>query len=217
MADKTETVTLNQGAGSADETLTRKWIDQGDGTHAEKVAAELVIGDVTVGKVDQGAAGSEDWPVVPHGLTKNIDVTPTLSVGGSYVTGDYVGTTGAAMEFALAARANGGTGWVLGALLENNAAESIPMELWLFDAAPTPPTDSAAWSISDADAKKCIGVLTFGVETSWVLSALNGVCRSPAVAIPFTCAGDSRSLYGCLVARGSLTGAPTVRLNIAQD
>lgn len=41
MADKTETVNLNKGAGNADETLTRKWIDQGDGTHAEKVAAEF--------------------------------------------------------------------------------------------------------------------------------------------------------------------------------
>lgn len=150
------------------------------------------------------------------GLTKNIDVTPNLSVGGSYVTGDFVGTSGVPMEFALAGRENGSTGWVLGALLENNVAESIAMELWLFDATVTPPADSAAWTISDADAKKCIGVLKFAAA-DWCLSALNGVVRTAPAAIPFTCAPTSQSLYGCLVARGTLTGAVTVRLNIAQD
>lgn len=60
MADKTETVVLNK-SGAGNETVTRKWIDQGDGTHAEKVAAELVLGDVVIGEVDQGAAGAEEW------------------------------------------------------------------------------------------------------------------------------------------------------------
>lgn len=45
MANKTETVVLNKGAGVADEVVTREWVDQGDGTHAEKVAAELIAGE----------------------------------------------------------------------------------------------------------------------------------------------------------------------------
>ena len=151
------------------------------------------------------------------GHTTNITVTPTLTVHANYVTGDYVGTSGTPMTFALAARVDAGTGWVLGALLENDVAEAIAMELWLFDATVTPPDDSAAWTISDADAKKCIGVLKFAAA-DWTQSALNAVCRSAAVMIPFTCGAASKSLFGCLVARGTLTSTGvTVRLNVLQD
>ncbi|RPJ29458.1 MAG: hypothetical protein EHM33_01005 [Chloroflexi bacterium] len=168
------------------------------------------IGDVTLlaGEAHVGQVG---------GNTKNIDVTPTLTVHADYVTGDFVGTSGTPITFTDAARVNAGTGWVIGALLENDVAEAIACELWLFDATVTPPADSAAWSISDADAKKCIGVIKFPAA-DWVQSALNAVCRSAVYAIPFTCGAASKNLFGCLVTRGTLTSTGlTVRLNVAQD
>jgi hypothetical protein len=176
---------------------------------------DRVRGDATNGMKVQASA-SENHIGSVTGLSKNITVTPTLSVGTTYATGDYVGTSGTPIDFALAARVDAGTGWVVGALLENDVAEAIAMELWLFDTTVTPPTDSAAWSISDADAKKCIGVLKFD-SSGWCLSALNAVCRSTTIALPFTCGAASKSIYGCLVARGSLTGALTIRLNVSQD
>lgn len=50
MADKTEIVTLNKGAGSADETVTREWVDLGDGTHVLKQAVTLgtYLGDQVI-------------------------------------------------------------------------------------------------------------------------------------------------------------------------
>jgi hypothetical protein len=48
MANKTETVTLNKGAGVTDETVTQTWVDQGDGTHAPKAVATLSGEDVTL-------------------------------------------------------------------------------------------------------------------------------------------------------------------------
>lgn len=153
---------------------------------------------------------------VSGGITKTISVTPTLSVGSGYATGDYVGTTGTPITFTDAARVNNGSGWVLGALLENNTAEAIAMELWIFDSTVTPPTDSAAWSISDADAAKCKGVLKFEAA-NWCQSALNAVCRSTSQVIPFVTGAASKDLFGCLVARGSLTGPVTVRLDVDQN
>lgn len=41
MADKTETVSLNKGAGTADETVAQTWVDLGDGTYAPKSVATL--------------------------------------------------------------------------------------------------------------------------------------------------------------------------------
>jgi hypothetical protein len=149
--------------------------------------------------------------------TQVIKVTPTLTVHASYVTGDYVGTSASAMEFASASNIGEWTGTIVDAVLIDYAVQSIATELWLFSSAPTPPADSAAWSISDADAAKCIGVVAFPAA-SYYASALNSVCRAGNVVMPFK--ATSGSIYGCLVTRGSPTyadGDLTVRLTIFQD
>jgi hypothetical protein len=150
------------------------------------------------------------------GKTVTKTVTPTLTSGAAYVTGDYVGTDDDATTITGAARVNGGSGWICGATMINTVAESINGELWIFDTEPTVAVhDSAAWSIADAEAAKCIGVISFD---TWKLSAVNAVgYASEKPFIPFVCASDSKNLYCCYVTRGTLTGAPTFRLHILQD
>ncbi len=151
------------------------------------------------------------------GNTAEIDVVPTLTVHASYSTGDYVGTSASAMTFTGASRINNSTGTVLSAVLIDYALQSISCELWLFDTAPTPPADSAAWSISDADCARCIGVIPFN---TYYASALNSVSFAQGVGIGFKTISASTNLYGCLVTRGSptyATGDLTVRLTILQD
>ena len=148
-----------------------------------------------------------------------ISVTPTLTVHATYVADDYVGTSGVPMDFATAARVPGGSGGVIGATLIGYALQQIPCELWLFDTAPTPPADSAAWSISDADSAKCIGVIPF---STYYASALNCVSNGqiPNGVIPFKAAGGDQSIFGCLVTRGApayADGDLTVRLSVVQD
>jgi len=175
-------------------------------------------GTVTVkGYVSPLAAFPTTMAGLVGGYTSEIDVTPTLTVHATYVTGDYVGTSGTAMVFAGSSRLNGGTGTVLSAVLIDYAVQSVACELWLFDTAVTPPADSAAWSITDADCARCVGVIPF---STYYASAANSVSFSQGVGIGFKTLAASTSIYGCLVTRGSpayASGDLTVRLTIYQD
>ena len=199
-----------------------------DSTGQIKLAAGTAgIGKLTANSgVDIGDVDVTSLPAIPAGEyhigavggnTTTITVTPTLTVHATYAANDYVGESGTAMAFANAARVNTGSGVILGAVLVDYALQSVACELWLFDASVTPPNDSAAWTISDADALKCIGVILFSV---YYASALNSVSpgQFPNGNIPFKSTGTS--LWGALVTRGApayASGDVSVRLVIAQD
>ena len=151
------------------------------------------------------------------GNSVEVTVVPVLTVAAAYISGDYVGTSGDAMTFASCARVNAGLGIITGAVLIDYAAQSVSGELWLFDTEPTPPADSAAWSLSDAHCARCIGVIPF---STYYASALNSVSPQPNLSIPFKCIAESTALYGCFVTRGTpayASGDLTFRLYIAQD
>jgi hypothetical protein len=151
------------------------------------------------------------------GHTFCIDVVPVLTIAAGYVANDYVGTSGTSMTFAGCARINAGSGIIIGAVLVDYALQSVPGELWLFDTAPTPPADSAAWTISDANAARCIGIIPF---STYYASALNSVSPVGNLTIGFRCLVGEMALYGCFVTRGSPTyasGNLTFRLRILQD
>lgn len=148
-----------------------------------------------------------------------VTVAPVLTVAATYVTGDYVGTSSAPMTFSSCARVAGGTGLVTSCMLIDYGLQSIAGELWLFDATVTTPADSAAWSLSDADMAKCIGVIPF---STYYASALNSVSFGAPASSPigFKCGTALRELYGCFVTRGAPTyasGSLTFRLNVMQD
>ena len=148
--------------------------------------------------------------------TATVTVTPTLTTHASYVSGDFVGTDATAITIA-AGRVNDGTGVIQSAVLIDYALQSITTELWLFDSAPTPPNDSAAWTISDAHALKCIGVIKFD---TYFANAANSVAVGSFQPIAFKCASGTQNIYGCLVTRGAPTyasGDVSIRLSILQD
>src|SRR5512138_1741326 len=90
---------------------------------------------------------------------KMVSATPTLTVHAGYVAGDYVGTSGVAIDFANIAREPSGTGVIESAFLVDAVKASVACELWLFSIAVTPPADSAAFSVSDGDCARFIGVI----------------------------------------------------------
>ena len=142
---------------------------------------------------------------------------PVLTVAGAYHAADFVGTSATCMTLPLCSRVTGGSGAIMEAVLIDKAFQSASTELWLFDAAVTPPNDNAAWTISDAHAATFLGILTF---TTWYASAANSVSNSAGTnPLGFKCAVGSQSLYGCFVTRGTPTYASldlTVRLKILQ-
>jgi len=146
-----------------------------------------------------------------------ISVAPVLTVAGAYIAGDYVGTSVVAIPFPGAARFAGLTGIIKSAMLIDYARQSIACELWLFDTAVTPPVDNAAWTISDAHAATCIGVIPF---TTYYASALNSVSNGavPNGSIQFL--SPTGTIWGCLVTRGAPTYASldlTVRIAVMLD
>jgi len=156
-------------------------------------------------------------PLNVGGVQDTISNTPTLSVPGAYAAGDYVGTSAVAMILSGMARSNNGSGIILSARLIDKAAQSAPAELWIFDSAITPPTDNAAWSISDADAAKLVGVIPF---SSYYASALNSVSVANNIGQAFKTIGNDTKLYACLVTRGTPTyadGDVIIELEVLQN
>lgn len=124
--------------------------------------------------------------------------TPVLTVAATYATGDYVGTSGVPMSF-VAVR--GKTGLLTSALLIDKNATGVAAELWLFDRSVTPPADSAAWTVSDADAQFLLGVVSFA---TYLASAANSVSQVHNINMALS-ANAAQTIYGCLVTRGSPT------------
>lgn len=214
-----QVVKIALGADGVEDLL----VDSGQQTKANSIPVTLASDESALpitdnsGSLTVDVGAGENHIGAIGGNSVNVDVVPTLTVHATYVSGDYVGTSSDAMTFAGCARVNGGTGKITGAVLIDYALQSIQGELWLFDTEPTPPADSAAWSISDADAARCIAVIPFALYYS---SALNSVAPVPNLSIPFKCAGGATALYGCFVTRGAPTyasGDLTFRLFIDQD
>ena len=90
-----------------------------------------------------------------------VSVTPVLTVAATYASGDYVGTSLVPMTFADVVAENGRYGYVVGCTIVDDALQSVDGELWLFDTTFTAPADSAAWTVSAAILKTCIGVIPF--------------------------------------------------------
>lgn len=165
---------------------------------------------------EQAQDGSENHLGAVGGHTVTRQVTPLLTVGGTYAANDYIGTSAQATELVGAARVDGGSGTIVSAALYDAALQSVAGELWVFTEPVTPPADSAAWSISDADNKKCAGVIPF---STYYASALNSIAPTANVGIWFKLMSGT-SLFLCYVTRGAPTtvaGSLTFGLTIAQD
>lgn len=136
------------------------------------------------------------------GNTLHPSANPALTVAASYVSGDYVGTSATPWSWT-ACRVSGGTGQLQSVTVVDKASQSIAGELWLFDRSVTVPNDSAAWTITDADAQFLIGVVPTG---TYYASAANTVSVTTGVGLPVWC-NSGTTLYGAFVVRGSASYA----------
>ena len=166
----------------------------------------------------EGVAGGVPAQVV--GVSKAVTVTPTLTVAGLYASGDFVGTSATAMDFTPMARAAAGSGLIMGAMLVDDSARTVPLELWLFHTAPAGlPADNAAFTMTDAGALNRICVIEFNTYYASALNtASDGEIRNGHA--PFVCATGDQSIFGVLVARGAptyATGQLHITLIAAQD
>lgn len=167
-------------------------------------------------------------PVVATGISKVVTGSITRPADTSiYAAGDEISTSTSSptiMTFSGCARANGGTGVILGATVIDSSAQTTKpqLELWLFDTTSTPNNDNAAFAPSDGVAETCIGVIS--LSTNYVgdpATSGNIVFESGPVSLPYVCGGSSSDLFGRIVVRNAYTPTSaekfTVRLRLQQD
>jgi len=157
-------------------------------------------------------AGSAHLGEVTANSPLAIPVSVTLTVGATYASGDHVGTSATPISFANAARVSGGEGIIHSLTISDPAASAaVALELWLFNATVTPPADSAAWDLSDADGLKCVGIISIPT-TAQFLSSATGVMSVNNINLKYNCAATT--LFGCLVTRGAPTYTGTLQITL---
>ncbi len=190
-------------------------------------AVPLAAGTNLIGKVsiDQATANANEV-VTKTGSTTNaggytafVSSTITMSVAGAYATGDYMGTTTSPQSFTSVVRTSGGTGIIKSLIISDKiTTANVAMELWVFSATFTAPTDNAAWAISDAEALTVLGIIPI-VTSKWYASSNNQIYIDDTINIVIKPAATS--LFYALVARGTtpaFTSADiTINLGILQD
>lgn len=128
--------------------------------------------------------------------------TFTVSIGvstTSYAAGD---TLGSMTALPTSMTDNLGAGGTLNSVvIVDPDLQSSAMEIWFFASSATAAADNAAHSISDADAQKCMGVVSSG---PYYASALNSVSVARGVGLSLQ-PGSTPHLL--LVTRGTPTYA----------
>ncbi len=138
---------------------------------------------------------------IVEGVMEVVTVTPTLTVAGSYVTGDYIGQSVTPEFFATGVVKAGGEAIVKSVVItDKTVTAAVAMELWLFSTTFTAPTDNGAWDVTDAFALNCVGVIPLTTDR-WFASSSNKVYSDDRLGLMVECL--NQSLYFALVARGS--------------
>lgn len=157
--------------------------------------------------------------VPSRSLVAQQSMSVAMSVAGAYTTGDFCGTSAAPISFPNCSASAGTGGYILGATLIDKAKQSIAGELWLFNTTVTPPTDNAAWTLTDSDMSNLVCVIPFSTYYASVDNSVS-VAQSPSGPARFVCGAAVQTLFGCYVVRGSATyttGDLIVKLSIVQD
>jgi len=152
--------------------------------------------------------------VRPH--TKSIFISrPGLGLStAQYAAND---TFGPRMIFTDAVRSVDGAGIIQTSTLQFMDTETPTIDLYLFREDVTPVGDNAAYGPTDADLRKCIGVLR---HDTWRQTTAQGISTVVGIAQAFSTSGG-RNLYGQMATRDQLTLGTTndvsVELVILQD
>lgn len=199
---------LYDGAGN-NITSTSNKLD----TNTTLAAGSAIIGTV---KIDQTTPGTTNGVVINSGTVTTVSTLTSgnvggfttlatsnivMSVAGAYATGDYIGTTTTPQSFTNVVRTSGGTGIIKSIRITDKVVTTaVTMELWLFSATFTAPTDNAAWTCTDAEALTCLGVIPID-STKWYLGTVNKIYTDDTLSIVIKPAATS--LFYALVARGA--------------
>lgn len=153
------------------------------------------------------------------GHITTITMTPIVSSGVAYATGDNVG---ALMQFAGAARVTDGHGVVHTVTLTDLGKQDIATDVIIFSQNPTATTftDNSPMDIADADLPKICGIVKIAASDYSDFNDNSAACIRSA-GVTFDLVAGNQTLYACLVTRGAPTYTSTsditLKLGILQD
>jgi len=114
-----------------------------------------------------------------------------------YTAGDQVGTE---FTIANAASVSAGSGTILSVILQDTADIIGAYDVVFTRSSITPASDNAAYSISDADSQKIIGIVQ--LAGSYDIGG-NHIAQAHGLSVPFDCAATS--LFATLICRSAHT------------
>lgn len=167
-----------------------------------------------------GATAGSEAIVKSVGISSVVSSAVVFTDTNARATGDYCGTDTAPQAFASAVRVSGGTGVVKSiTITDYTTTAAVALELWLFSATFTAPADNAAWTVTDAHALTCLGVIPIATD-KWYASGANKVYSDDTLSLVIKPAATS--LYYAIVARGTTPAWTTaaglqISLGILQD
>jgi hypothetical protein len=126
-----------------------------------------------------------------HGNTITVDTALTVDTD-AYTAGDVVGGL---IEFEVGSP--GGGGVVRSVILVDDAAQSEPYKLYLFDTEPSAIADDAAFAPTIADLKKLVGIIDI-VAGDYVTLNSNVIAIRTGLSIDYVC--STGILFAYLVA-----------------
>jgi hypothetical protein len=144
--------------------------------------------------------------VIPSPKVVRLSVTPTISNGAVYASGDVIGGL---QTISNAVRKAGGSGTILSiVVIDKTQAQRAAMDILFFDRSVTVAADNAAVATSDADMANCLGIVSIGpYNTAFPGTPLNSLSTLLNVGLPIVCNGAD--LFAVVVSRGTPTYTST--------
>lgn len=111
----------------------------------------------------------------------------------------------AVITFTNIAKEAGGNGYIMSARLNKSTTTTTNanFRLYLYTVAPTPIADNAAFTLLYANRASRIGWIDFSSMNTEGTGSDSANAYVTAAGVKFTCAADSRNLYGVLVAKAA--------------
>jgi len=142
-----------------------------------------------------------------RGVQVRKSASPTISTS-VYAAGDAIGGL---LEWTDAVRVSGGSAILQSVTIVDKDSERAAMDLVLFDATFTAPTDNAAFDPTDAELAGVVGVVPI-YSGDYSAFSDNAVAHRSGLGMPLVLAGTS--LFGALVARSTPTYTATTDLSV---
>lgn len=179
-----------------------------DSAHVDGDTGVLILG---VRNHNSGSTADGDYSAISVDSTGNMNTVgrrdlqrfqSAFSFGASppaaYVSGDQFGGL---FTITNAARVSGGSGTIVGVMIQTASDLTGAFDVVFFDSSVTLAGDSAPFAISDTDILKAVAVVP--IAGSYDLGT-NRIAQAFNIAVPYLCVG-STSLFAAVITRSGFT------------